>query len=223
MNKPLRISVNQFATFMIASEKGKKSIVKQQLKPNPLLIPWYQSAKGSIKRYLANVKDTKPLIEGIDVISKKTPENKRQRSDKAVSIEALTKLIELKIAKHFKGIKYSLVKAQIKTVHIDGVEVSISPEGIFKIEMEGRIFWGAVKVHISKTKPFKSEQCRCVANLVFAYLKNNYAKRGETILPELCLCIDIFSERVVPALENDTITTKQIRSVCEELKKLWPK
>ncbi|MBX9782775.1 MAG: hypothetical protein K2X48_05690 [Chitinophagaceae bacterium] len=54
------ISTNQLAEYSQATEASKKRIIKQQKVPNKLLIPWYQKAKGAIKKFFSNTSDYAP-------------------------------------------------------------------------------------------------------------------------------------------------------------------
>ncbi len=87
------ISINQLADFAEASESKKKSIIKQQIKPDKNRVSWYQRAKGAIRRYLTNVSDPTPLKEALKAIRASVPASKHQISDKNVSIEALEKML----------------------------------------------------------------------------------------------------------------------------------
>lgn len=104
------ISINQLAEFVTASDAKKLTIVKNQLKPVKFLVPRYASAKGSIRKYLTNVNDLKPIYEGIKKQTDRQATTKWQLSDKQVSIEALEKFIELKVARALKGVKYQVIK-----------------------------------------------------------------------------------------------------------------
>lgn len=222
MKQNYHISVNQFAEFSEATKKGKAKILQQQVIPNKVLIPWYQSAKGSIKRYFTDVTDYRPLRDGIKKVSEKKPENKRQLSDKTISLEALKKMVELHIERHFKGIKYEIVKPISKAISFQQVDIGISPELAFKAEINGQTSYGGIKIHISKNKPFSLNQCQQVAILLMRYIEINVAKPGENVIPAFCLCIDIFGDRVVSAIKNDDKINKEIKELCEEIKTNWP-
>ena len=216
------ISLNQFAEFAIATPKGKTRILEQQIKPNPILIPWYQSAKGSIKRFLTDVNNLQPILQGIKTISEKKPQNQRQLSDKNISIDALKKIAELKLEKYFAGLNYEVVKPKVKNVAVLGIDIGISPELIFKTEVNGSIAYGGVKIHISKNKPFSLSQCEYVSSMLMRYIKKNIAKPGEIVIPKFCICIDVFGDKVVPAKANDSATLEEMKNLCKEIKNNWP-
>ena len=217
------ISVNQLAEFSASTAKAKIKILEQQIKPNKVLIPWYQGAKSTIRQYFKNVNDHNPLFKGIQKITEKVPQNKRQLSDKTTSIEALKKIIDLHIEKQFKGIKYEIVALTVKDLVIRNVSVGMSPELIFKTKIKGKTSYGGIKIHISKNKPFDLDQCQKVSTMLMQYIKKNIAGNDEVVLPEFCFCLDVFSGRLVPATDKNRPIIKSIQDVCEEIKSKWPK
>jgi hypothetical protein len=222
MKKP-SISINMFTEFSTSTDTRKLSIIKSQIKPSKFIIQRYASAKSSIKKYLKNVSDLNPIYEGIDKqINRQTTTN-WQKNDRQVSIEALQKFVTLKIARALKGIKYEVIKPDVKLVNINDVDITVSPELIIKMFLDGKVVYGGIKIHIAKTKPFTSKQCSYAATVLCEYIKANVMKRGENVDPKLCLSIDVFGERIVPASEKYTEELNEIRELCLEVKKIWNK
>jgi hypothetical protein len=54
-------------------------------------------------------------------------------------------------------------------------------------------------------------------------MKTNVAKPSEIVDPKLCLCIDIFGERIVHASKEYIAELEEIRQFCEEIKEIWLK
>lgn len=217
------ISINPFAEFSVSTLAAQKRIIKQQLTPNKLLIPWYQLAKSSLKRYFANVEVLTPINEAIEILSKKVPENKRQLTDKIVSIEALKKVSAMEKPKILSEIKYELIKSSFKDIEINDVNITIAPDVIIKGTYKGFTVYGAIKFHVSKSKPFDLNQASIVSTLLYKFLENKFSGPHERALPELCLCLDVFSERIVPAPKNLTKQLAVIKNICENIKQVWPK
>jgi len=216
----IHISINQFAEFSSATTASKARIIKQQKKVNKLLIPWYQSAKGSIKRYLTDVNDFTPIEQGVEKLKDKIVNSKRQGIDKTVSIEALQKMIEINLPRILGSIPYQVIKPEIKFVVVNGVKIMVSPELVIKAEIGGRTVYGGVKIHLSKTKPFDVEQCNFVAILMYYYL-SEFAGENERVAPQFCLCVDLFSNRVVSAKENHINESREINKICNEIAQMW--
>ena len=216
------ISVNQLAEFSEATEASKKRILKQQKTPNRLLIPWYQKAKAAIKKFFTNTKDHTPIDDAIKELELRVPSNERQKNDRAVSMQALEVMKKIKLPKVLSSLEYELITTKSKDILINEVDVIVAPEIIIKAEYRGEIIFGGVKIHISKGKPFNHAQASCVATLVYQHLMKRVASSKEKVLPELCLCLDVFAERVVAAPPNPLKEIKVIKKMCDEVKVFWP-
>lgn len=214
------ISINQFAEFSKASPSGKARIIKQQVEINKFLISWYQLAKGRIKRYFGNINDIEPILSGIQVLKAKHVEKKSQETDRKVSIEALERVITLQIPNILKNITYTIIKSEQRSIFIDDVAINISPEIIIQAEINGKICYGGLKIHISKGKPFDQTQSFYVAILLKRFIEKEVIKDEEIVIPELCFCLDVFADRLVSA-PNDGLLYNEIKGCCAELKRIW--
>jgi hypothetical protein len=215
------ISVNQLAEFSDATTSAKGRILKQQKAPDKLLIPWYQRAKGAIKKFFSNVKDYSPIEKAIRVLEEKHPITDRQRIDKKVSIEALELIRKINLPKLLMYIDYEIIVPETKKTVVDGVDIIVAPEILIKAKYRNEIVYGAIKIHISKGKPFNSNQCSYVAALIYRYLTKEVAKTNEKVLPELCLCLDVFAERLVAASPNPNRELSDVKIFCKEIRDLW--
>ncbi len=219
--KGIRLSLNQLAEFSGATEKGKQRIVRQQVEPNPFLIPWYQLTKAKIKRSIELKGNPEPIYQGIEALIGRKPANKRQAIDRIVSIEALERFIKMKLPEVLSKMDYSFFKPEIKSVNITGVNVIVAPEIIIKGELNGETIIGGIKLHVSKNKPFDYTKSLYVATTIYKYLKENVAKDDEVVYPGLCLSLDIFGDRIVSAPEKPEKVLAEIEKYCEEIKKIW--
>ncbi len=217
------ISVNQFAEFSKASQAGKNRIIKQQVEVNKFLIPWYQLAKGKIRRYFYDINDIQPILSGIEILKAKHVANKRQEKDRNVSIEALERVINLQVPKILKNIKYRVLKSDEKSLYVEGVEIKISPEVIIEAEINGRVCYGGLKIHVCKGKPFDQTQSAYVAILLKKFIETHIASESDIVIPELCFCLDVFDDRLLPCPVEHNILMREIKSFCLELKKMWDK
>ena len=215
------ISINQLAEFSEATESSKKRIIKQQKTPSKFLIPWYQKAKGAIKKFFTDTKDYSPIENAIKELEAKVPINDRQRNDRTASIQALEVMKKIKLPKILSSLSYEVVTTDDKDIQINDVDVKIAPEIIIKARYKDEIIYGAVKIHICKGKPFNHVQCSYVAALLYRHLLKKVAKKDERVLPELCLCLDVFAERLVPAPENIAAVSSNIKVICGDIKRLW--
>jgi len=216
------ISINQLADFSIATDKGKRRIIRQQKNPNKFLVSWYQLSKSRIRKTLENNCDLTPVFDGIEELVNRKPTKPRQILDRQVSIQALKRFVNIKLPKLLKNIPYQVIKkVETKSIIYKGVEIIISPEVIFKLKIDGKEYLGAVKIHISKNNVFDNNQSRYISSLLYKYLDEVVAKNGEKVMPELCLSIDVFGEKIISVPKNVEKKLEDIEVLCEEVKSLW--
>ena len=222
MSSDKHISSNQFVEFETKkTEKGKLRILSQQKIPNPFLTPWYQRAKSCFRKSLKAGGDLSPIFEGIEILQNRVPINKRQLDDKDVSIQALHRYCEMKLPKFISDKNFEIVKLDQKVVRIKGLDISPSPELVFKfIGSEGETTYGAIKVHISKRKPFSLQSAELSSTLLYNYLKDVLDENFK-VEPSCCFTIDIFGDRIVPAPPNINEYNQKVEKLCEEIVQLW--
>jgi hypothetical protein len=217
-----RISINQLADFSKATEAHKRRIIKQQKQPNKFLVSWYQLPKARIKKAIANNCDLEPIFKGIEELKLRKPEKPRQILDRQVSLEALKRFVNIKLPKLLEEVPHDIIKkVPSKSIIVSGVEIIISPDVIYKLKLNGKIYVGGVKVHISKNNIFDNQQSRYISSLIYKYLKDVVVEEGEEVLEELCLSIDVFGEKAISTPKNLPQAINEIKSICEEVKLVW--
>ncbi|MEP3838382.1 MAG: hypothetical protein ABJM36_12080 [Algibacter sp.] len=222
MSTRILISVNQLADFSKGTEATKRRIIRQQKAPNKFMMAWYQLPKARIKKSIENNCDLEPVFNGIKELKLRKPEKPRQITDRQVSLEALKRFINIKLPKLLKDVPHDIIKkVPSKSIIIKGVEIIISPDVIYKLKINEKVYIGAVKIHISKNNVFNNQQSRYISSLVYKYLKEVVAEKDEEILEELCLSIDVFGEQVISTPNNFSKSLVEIENICEEVKNIW--
>lgn len=217
-----KISINQLADFTIATDAKKKSIIRQQKKPDPFLIPWYQLAKSKMKKSIALNGDLNPVESGIEELKVRVPKNQRQVIDRQVSIEALRIFKEFKLPELLKDFPFTIIKSKkVKSIYINGVKVTISPDVIFRLKIDGKNYIGGVKLHVAKGNIFDRKQLKYISSLVHKYLKDIVAEEDDIVMSELCLSMDIFGKRIIRAPKNTSKKLFEVHEFCDEIKLLW--
>jgi hypothetical protein len=216
-----KLSVNQFAAFIRATPKGKKGIIKQQLKVDPILIGWYRTARAAMKKYCKDITNQTPLNVAIDILTTRETKTAQQLNDKRVSILALQELKKIVLPALLRRIVYEIINPKEKSVNINNINIIVAPDVIIRGRYKGQAVIGAIKIHISKTKPFDHQQSSQVASILYRYLTKEVVGNGETVLPELCLCLDIFSGRITHATIPTANDNRILKQICEEVKTLW--
>lgn len=217
----MEISINQLAEFAVSTELGKKRIVKQQQTPDPVRIPWYQLCKARIRKFFEQNGNYDPILEGIAILSERTSEKKWQQIDNVVSREALQNFMEMKMPPLLNKFDYKSFRPEEKSIVIDGVKIIIAPDLVFRMEVEGKIFLGGVKIHVCKSKPFTLQQSQLVSSIIYRYIKENVAKPEEEVMPELCFSLDVFAKRIVQTHKDQNLELGKIEAICKDIAAIW--
>lgn len=145
-----RLSVNQLVQFPTKSVAGKQRIIRQQLNPDPFKVQWYQLAKACIRASIRQNCDRQPVYDGLKTLAARKAVTKHQQSDKATSIEALERFLNLQLPSILHSMHYTTIKPLDKTVKISDVEITVAPEIVIRGTFEGKKVVGGVKIHICK-------------------------------------------------------------------------
>ncbi|HPS62061.1 MAG TPA: hypothetical protein PLK82_03315 [Bacteroidales bacterium] len=215
------LSVNQLVQFSAKTDAGKRRIIQQQLNPDTFKVQWYQKAKACIRASISQNFDHQPVYDGLAMLAARKAVTKHQLSDKATSIEALERFLDLKVPSILRTMHYTTIRPPDKTVMISDVEITVAPEIVFRGTMGGKKVVGGVKIHICKGTPFDYEQSEQVAAVIYRYLVEKVALPDEKVIPALCLSLDIFGDRIVQAPRDLTRVNRSLDEVCNEVKVHW--
>lgn len=162
-----------------------------------------------------------PIMEGIKILESRKATTKFQINDKNVSLEALKRFVNIKLPNALKRMDYSVLKPKNKTLELKEVNIIVAPDVVIKGKFMGQSVVGGIKIHISKTKPFDLNQAQYVSSVICKYLKEVVAEKDDVVLPELCFCLEVFDERLVPAPHKYEEIIKKVKDLCDEVKFLW--
>lgn len=219
--KDFVISINPLAEFIEASDNRKKTIVAEQLNPDPVRIPYYQRAKSSIAKTIMDNGNQKYIVEAKELLLQKVPLKKWQKSDKVNSLVVLELWEKMILPDFINKKRLEPVKTKAKFLPLYGIQIKVSPTRIFRIEHHGKRYIGAFKLHFSKNKAFNNKQSALVAQLLNQFLSNFVAEEDEIVHPQLCLCIDPFSGSVITAANKMKYDMKQLKNACIEIHAIW--
>tara|TARA_Y100001934_G_C12204185_1_gene702737 strand:- start:118 stop:798 length:681 start_codon:yes stop_codon:yes gene_type:complete len=223
MKQGIRISVNQLATFVLASQPKKQRIIHQQKNPSTLIVSWYGKAKSVMRSFYKDPMNIGLIETGLKELKETKPKSKWQVSNRQGSIEILERFIKMQVPKCFEGDNVEFVKPSLKSLSILGVEIIASPELIFCFHQDGKLRYGAVKFHTSKSGKFTREQSKVVAAALKLYLKRYIAEFDPEaeVAYEYCLSVDVFNEAITNAGGDLKDIEKTINEACHEVIKLW--
>ena len=109
------------------------------------------------------------------------------------SIAALEKFAKASIPHILHDNIFESIKPSRKhKLIVSEVEIIVAPDIILKTIIDGIAYFGAIKIHISKNNVFDREEAKYVTTCLHQYLSNHYGNQGQ-VLPELCLCVDVYA------------------------------
>lgn len=220
--KEYKISINPLMDFSTGTDAKKRRIIRDQKNPSPFRVGWYQTPRACIKKSIISRGEFDPILKGMKRLNDKVVTKKQQLTNKHVSMEAMHRYLNVSLPKVFKNHDFELIKErENKSTIVDGVEILVSPDLIFKIKLKGEVHIGAVKLHISKSNIFDITKSSNVATLIHKYLNELSKKHEAKVLPELCFSYDVFAGRFVTAGKDNKESLEKIKKMCEEVKLLW--
>lgn len=212
------ISINPLVEYIGASERRRRSIIKQQKYPSDFITARYRTARAAFAKYFQNGFDTQVLISAIERLQSKTQTSDWTRNDTRNSIRALRNFLELQFP--FKNLKCRFGKPATKAYLINGVAVKVAPDLLLEWELNGQRFMGAIKFYI-KQKALTYEQGHINTSLLADFLRNTVTTKGVLISKQHCLCIDVMGQRIFSAPANIKDDMSLISDACDEIRRAW--
>ena len=215
-----RVSINPLIEFMSASDRRKRSLVKQQKNPSTIQVAPYATARAALRKFIKDDYDLELIVEAIEKLQHRDQSTQWRRQDTKNSIDALRHFMIMNFPSRVSKIKCSFAKSFIKDCYIDDVLITISPDLIMRWEIDGVKYIGAVKFRLSQ-KRLDFSGGHNAATLISHYLKTTVAQEDEIVDLSHCLYVDIFSENIYRAMGDLTHPIEEIRKACKEYSKLW--
>lgn len=215
------ISINPLCDFIAGSQRKKASIVRSQKNPSKFMVARYRTAKTRMTRFLKNGFSYQDILSGITDLQAKHCETDFQKNDRKASIDALRLFLELQFPKDFKKLKCSFSTDKRKEIEVNDVAIIVAPDLILRWEENGQKYIGGIKFHISKSNVFDYGKASFAAGLINLYLQNVIANDDEIVVPDHCLCVDVFGTRICSTPQDEKAFLDVLNSACLEIKKLW--
>lgn len=220
LSKQPRVSINSLIEFISASDRRKRSIVKQQKHPSTIQVAPYATTRAALRKFIKDDYDLELIVEAIEKLQHRDQSTQWRRQDTKNSIDALRHFMIMNFPSRVSKIKCSFAKSFIKDCYIDDVLITISPDLIMRWEIDGVKYIGAVKFRLSQ-KRLDFSGGHNAATLISHYLKTTVAQEDEIVDLSHCLYVDIFSENIYRAMGDLTHPIEEIRKACKEYSKLW--
>lgn len=215
-----RVSINPLITFVEATERKKRSIVKGQKTPSKFKIAPYATARAAMKKYVKGGFEEIFIFDAIRTLQSRNAESKWARNDVKNSILALRHFIEFNFPDKVGKIHCSFTKATNPKCTIAGVQITVAPDLIMRWEDNGKKYIGAVKFRIVKSK-LSFSAGRNAASLISFYLQKSIAEHDEIVDNAHCLFVDVMADVIYPAPIDTSLPLQELKTACLEYVTLW--
>ena len=225
-SKP-RISANQLAEYMTATDAARPGIIRSARDPQETLTVRYSYARRAICAFLIDMRrDINPLVTMEKRLQNRSDDPDLTcwaRDDARRSIEAMWAAYRIRndVAKH---VFVSNTKRAATYLQLSGVAVSVRPDLYVHGRARGVNQIGAAILRMTKddgsTSDKRKEMGRYVATLLRLALDANNPTNREPVT-RLCMSIDVQKGSVFVAQRAFTQRLNNLRGACMGIAALW--
>lgn len=218
-----RISANDLAAYMVASETAKQSIIRRNYEPQAFVVTRYQDARGAIKAHLSDLaRSQNPLNDAISMFEQRAAdpaESDTRQDDARQSIEVLNALRGMgnQLGRHQF---HNTANSQPKLV-LAGVEISVRADLWVHGESRGQEqIGGAIFRMTQDDGGRRADMGRYVATMLRMHLdQNNPTDR--TPANRLCMAVDVRHGEVFQAPNANARRMSDLEAACRVIHALW--
>lgn len=212
------ININSLTEYVDATQSGQDRIIKNILKVDTVKAFQYTTLKSVLPKYVQYDFDKQIIMDAIEKLQNREQKSDWQCRDVNNSILALRTFINSEFPKYFAKIKCSFnSKITTKEYYINKMLVRVSPDLIFRWEIDGKKYIGGVKFHIGKTKKLDSNIGIMRATLIYDFLKNEIAQNDEQVDNNYCFCYDVFFNQLFTSPQNIFFYMNRLKKACDEI------
>lgn len=217
-----KISINPLVTFSKGTDSKKRRIIRDQKNPSVIRVGWYQTPRACIKKSISQNGNNNEIIKGLERLKDRVVEKPRQIQNKDVSIQAMKKYLNIELPEILKNHNLNIIKKrETKSTWINRVEIVVSPDVVFTLDYGKKRYIGGVKIHLSKGDIFDLNESKMVATILNKHISEIAKKYNAIPLPEICLSIDVFGQRIISSSKKPKRILKEVENICNEVKQIW--
>jgi hypothetical protein len=221
------VSASLIAQYIRASPTRRKSIIRAAHFPKPPVIAQYDIAREGLVKFLTDeTRNYKHLANVKDRLREREerPESSDwEKSDSRRSIEAIETFENSYNQLGFPKLQFSS-PGRLPLLDLWPTKIKVELDAIVRKPSKlGPGPFGGMILLFSKTRQApeaRIDQCRTIAGLIYIFCERYLAHLG-TPNRSLCLAVDIFAERAVPAPEGFVQKLDYIEDACEEIAARW--
>lgn len=228
-NSP-RISVNDLALFMVASDTGRVGIVKRAKYPSKPPMIRYADVRPALCAYLSDpMRNVNPLLLAQEMFEQRLADpavKPLKKEDAELSLQVLKDIQSM--SNKLKGLTFLPSPKEQPKLDVSGVIVSVRADLLVEGVHKGNEQRGAAVFRMTvddadsdAAKSKRKEMGQYVATVVRMHADQNI-KSNHKLANRLCMSIDVQHKDVFLAPESITNRIKNIQSACQMIAALWP-
>jgi len=138
-------------------------------------------------------------------------------------MELLNKYLNMTIPLEYRELKKTVLQPVTTSLLYNNIEIKVKAELVFRTtDSNGSTIIGACKYNNAKTEPHLTPKgMSIVSALLYMYLEKHVAKEGEIVVPELCMCLDVFQGKFRTAPTGSDVPNRVMRRIAEEFIAHW--
>lgn len=215
-----KISINTLINYL-GNHSKRLQIIKTLKEAKPVRGGFYQTPKACIRQSLLSKGDTSPIFEGLKRLTSKIAKNNHQELNREYSINALNEYLSINIPNLLKNHKIDLIRHKNKSTQIKDLDIQVSPEIVFTMNLGDEKYLGAIKMHFSRVDIFDQNQLQTSSSLIFKYLAEISEDLDAEVLPELCFSIDVFGKSYSTCPFNNNELIQEIEKIADNINSYW--
>ncbi len=224
-----RISANDLARYMVATETGKMGIIRASRDSVTAPRTRYSVARDATKAFLIDPnRDAAPIDAALEELERRAAdpaETSFRRSDAACSVEALNSLLTM--GNQLNGYNYSAAPRRQAKLNISGVEVSVYVDLLLHRSARGQEQVGGALFRFTQAddesdgaQSKRRNMGAYAATLVHMHIAQNLAGNR---LPHhaLCMSVDVQFREAHIAPRDFAQRTQNLENACRFIAAMW--
>lgn len=224
-----RISVNDLALYMLASETAKIGIIKRAKYPLPAPIIRYRDVRTVVCAYLTDqMRRVNRLSDAEEMFRHRAADTSQSplvRDDAKASIEVIAAI--QRMANKLSSFEFSAAPQDQGKLNIAGVEISVRADMLAKTTARNKDIYGAAVLRLTQddadTEPAitkRKEVGLYVATIARMHADQNLSFAGD-VGNRACMSIDVQHGEFFQAPDATTRRVQDIENACRFIAAIW--
>lgn len=227
MTKKPRVSVNELAHFMVASETARHGIVRRAREPKHFVVTRYRDVRTTLCSYLTDPNHNTGILDQAETMfvhrTKDPAESDLRRDDAKHSIEVLHAMPSM--LKALAPYEFVSAPQRQKKLTVSGVEVSVRPD-LYVLGSNKRIGSAVLRMtKDDKTTPAAQDKRRQMglyaSTIIMMHMQAHNTQKNRLPAAKLCLAIDVQHGKVFTAPTFYKKRIHDLESACVTIAALW--